>query len=236
LLIQSKLDTALAVVWYGETKIMIGMRTRVLLVDDHPLFREGLAALIRTAPDLEVVGEAGDLEDVRSITARERIEVALVDVLIPTTSGMVVTRELRVRQPMCRILGLSVVEEPHVIAEMLRAGATGFALKTEPAAAIMSAIRDTANGVRYLPASIPEDVIDRELEAGSRSLDADLTKRELEIFDLIIRGYSNSEIGKQLFIARRTVETHRHRIAKKLNARSIVEMQRLAARVVGVRS
>ena len=212
------------------------MRTRVLLVDDHPLFREGLAALIRSAPDLEVVGEAGDLDDVRAIAARERIDVALVDVLIPTTSGMVVTRELRVRQPSCRILGLSVVEEPVVIADMLRAGATGFAQKTEPAGAIMSAIRDTANGVRYLPAGIPEDVIDRELEAGSRSLDADLTKRELEIFDLIIRGYSNSEIGKRLFIARRTVETHRHRIAKKLNARSIVEMQRLAARVVGVRS
>jgi DNA-binding NarL/FixJ family response regulator len=146
---------------------------------------------------------------------------------------MTVTRELHLRQPRCRVLGLSVIEEPSVIAKMLRAGACGFAFKTEPPPQILDAVRATARGARYFPPGVSPEVIDAELEAGSRGVDADLTKREREIFDLIIRGYSNAEIGSRLFIARRTVETHRHRIAKKLNARSLVEMQRLAARSVG---
>jgi DNA-binding NarL/FixJ family response regulator len=213
--------------------MMIGTRSRLLLVDDHPLFREGLAALIKSEPDLVVVGEAGTIDDVDALARTTPFDVALVDVLIPGTSGMTVTRELHLRQPRCRVLGLSVIEEPSVIAKMLRAGACGFAFKTEPPPQILDAVRATARGVRYLPPGVSPEVIDAEIEAGSRGVDADLTKREREIFDLIIRGYSNAEIGSRLFIARRTVETHRHRIAKKLNARSLVEMQRLAARSVG---
>src|SRR5262249_37028580 len=156
------------------------------------------------------------------------VDVALVDVLMPTMSGIHLTRKLAEIQPSCRVMGLSVIEEPCVIAEMLRAGAFSFALKTEPAAQILQAIRNTASGVRYLPRHVSPDGLD-DRAAGPRSLDAHLTKREREILELTIQGYSNTEIGSRLFIARRTVETHRHRIAKKLSTRSIPELQRIAA-------
>jgi DNA-binding NarL/FixJ family response regulator len=204
--------------------------TRVLLVDDHPLFRQGIGALIRTAPDLEVIGEAGNIHDVRELAGRVELDVALVDVWIGSVGGIGITRELHELQPRCNILGLSVVEDPSIIAEMLRAGAIGFALKTEPPDQILAAIRQAASGERYLPQQVSHENIELELVMGSTPLDARLTKREREIFDLVIRGYTNTEIGSLLYIARRTVETHRYRITKKLNARTVFEMQRVAAR------
>ncbi len=207
---------------------MSGEPIRVALVDDHPLFRQGLEALIRTAPDLEVVGEAGNLDEARELAGRVPIDVALVDVWIPS-GGSNIARELHELQPSCRILGLSVAEDPCIIAEMLRAGAIGFALKSDPPARILEAVHLTASGIQYLPERISHEQIELEL-AATGPVDTHLSKREQEIFELVIRGYTNSEIGARLFIARRTVETHRYRITKKLRAHSLVEMQRLAAR------
>jgi DNA-binding NarL/FixJ family response regulator len=119
---------------------------------------------------------------------------------------------------------------------MLRARACGFALKTQPVDEVLEAIRQVIRELRYLPPSVPRDAIDFELgTAGSKPLEL-LTRREREVFELLIRGNSNDEIAARLFIARRTVETHRHRIIKKLSAHSIVQMQRIAARHGGLRT
>jgi DNA-binding NarL/FixJ family response regulator len=211
---------------------MTATTTRVLLVDDHPLFRQGVAALVGTVPELELVGEAGSFEDVHNILSRTQVDVALVDVYLSPVGGIEITRWLRESYRFCRVLGLSVVEEPCIIAEMLRAGAVGFALKTERPDRIIEAVRSTASGIRYLPPTLSIEALELELQlvAGSSALDTHLTRREREIFDLLIQGYNNTEIGSRLFIARRTVETHRHRITKKLNAHSVPELQRLAAR------
>jgi DNA-binding NarL/FixJ family response regulator len=130
------------------------------------------------------------------------------------------------------VLGLSVVDEPSIIAEMLRAGAVGFALKSSSPDQIIEAVRSTASGARVLPPALSTDAIEGELQITpeASALDTHLTRREREIFELLIQGYSNTEIGTRLFIARRTVETHRHRITKKLDAHSVPELQRLAAR------
>jgi two-component system NarL family response regulator len=206
-----------------------------MLVDDHPLFREGLAVAVQVEPDLELVAQAGTIAEVRDITARFELDVAVVDVLMPEVSGIGVTRELRDLAPNCRVLGLSAIDEVSAIAEMLRAGAAGYALKTQPAAEILEAVRITAAGDSYMPPSVARESIDAELTGGGAQPSlAQLTPREREIFELMIRGYSNSDIASRLFISLRTVETHRHRIVKKVCARSIVELQRLAARYGGL--
>lgn len=204
--------------------------TRVLLIDDHPLFREGLAGAIQAEPDFDVVGQAGSMEELRAVAPHIDPDVAIVDLLMPSVSGIGVTRELCELLPRCRVLGLSAVVDAAAIAEMLRAGASGFALKTQPASEILDAVRRTAVGDRYIPSGVSREAVEAELAGGAPPSLAQLTKREREIFELMIRGYTNPEIASRLFISLRTVETHRHRIVKKVCARSIVEMQRLAAR------
>lgn len=211
-----------------------GWKACVVLIDDHPLFRRGLAVALRGEPDLEVVGEAGNAEEARELARNLTIDVAAVDMLMPSVSGIGLTHELRELQPQCRILGLSVVDEPGLIADMLRAGASGYALKTQPVEAIIDALRQVAGGMQYLPPTISRDTIENEANGNGEVPLARLTRREREIFELIIRGYSSAEIAAQLYIALRTVETHRQRITKKLSARSIFELQRIAARYGGL--
>jgi DNA-binding NarL/FixJ family response regulator len=216
---------------------MVGVRkAQVALVDDHPLFRRGLAVVLRGENDLEVIGEASNAAEAIELARRVEIDVAVVDVLMPSISGITLTLELHEIQPRCRVLGLSAIDEPGLIADMLRARACGFALKTQPVDEVIEAIHQVIRELRYLPPSVPRDAIDFELgTAGSKPLEL-LTRREREVFELLIRGNSNDEIAARLFIARRTVETHRHRIIKKLSAHSIVQMQRIAARHGGLRT
>jgi DNA-binding NarL/FixJ family response regulator len=207
---------------------------KVMLIDDHPLARQGLAATLGTARDLEVVAQAGGAAEAIALARGLEIDVAIVDMLLPGTSGISIAHDLHELKPRCYILGLSVIDEPGLIADMLRAGASGYALKTQAVEEIVEAIRQVAGGVRYLPPTVSRDAIEAELALESDLPLGRLTRREREIFELLIRGYSNSEIAGQLFIAQRTVETHRQRIIKKLSARSIFELQRIAARYGGL--
>jgi two-component system uhpT operon response regulator UhpA len=160
----------------------------------------------------------------------ELIDIAVVDVLMPTTSGISLASQLAEVQPHLKILALSVLEEPTIIASMLRAGATGYALKTQPPNEVTDAIRAVLSGVRYIPPRIPRATVMALVDGDGEQPLQRLTRREREIFDLLIRGHSNDEIGCRLFIARRTVETHRQRIMKKLATHSILDMIRVAAR------
>jgi DNA-binding NarL/FixJ family response regulator len=212
---------------------MTAPRIRLLLIDDHPMFRRGLAAVLRGEPELEIVGEASDAETARHSMLSHTIDLAVVDMLMPGTSGITLTQELRELQPHCRVIGLSAVEEPGLIADMLRAGATGFVLKTQPVPDIVDAIRQVGMGARYLPPSIDAVAIDAHTRPSGRTIGR-LTPREREVFELLIRGHSSPSIAERLHIALRTVETHRQRITKKLSTRSIVELQRIAARYGGL--
>lgn len=211
-----------------------GWKAQVVLIDDHPLFRCGLAVALRKQPDLEVVGEAGNADEMRALLRNVEFDVAVVDLLMPAVSGIGITHELREQWPHCQILGLSVIDEPGLIADMLRAGAAGYALKGEPIEAIVEAIRRVAGGMRYLPPTVSRSAIEQELLDGREGPLCQLTPREREIFELVIRGYTNAEIASRLFISLRTVETHRQRITKKLSARSVQQLQRLAARYGGL--
>jgi DNA-binding NarL/FixJ family response regulator len=206
------------------------IKSQLLLVDDHPLFRAGLAITLGGEPDLEVVGEASTGSEAVELVRDMAVDIAVIDVLLPTASGVSLAAELHAIRPSCKILGLSVLDEPAIIATMLRAGASGYALKTQDPAEITSAIRTVLAGSSYLPPLVSSRNVFALVQDKAQPPLERLTPREREVFELLIHGHSNDEIAAQLFIARRTVETHRHRIMKKLAAHSMLEMVRLAAR------
>jgi DNA-binding NarL/FixJ family response regulator len=208
----------------------------VALVDDHPLFRRGLAVALQAEGGFDIAGEAGNAAEALELVGRVSVDVAIVDVLMPTVSGISLATQLHEQRPTCRVLGLSVIDEPGLIADMFRAYACGYALKTQPVPEIIDAIRQVVAGLRYLPPSVSTGAVDAELSSRRDTPLQRLTRREREIFELLIRGNSNDEIATLLFIARRTVETHRQRIMNKLSAHSIVQMQRIAARHGGLDS
>lgn len=207
---------------------------RVVVIDDQPLCRRGLAAAFATETDIDVVGEAGNADDAVSLARATTIDVATVDILMPRRSGISLTSELYEIQPSCRVLGVSVIDEPGLIADMFRARACGYILKSHAVQDIVDAVRLVAGGVRYLPSTVSSDAVDRELHATTHQPFQRLTKREREVFELMIRGCSVDDIATKLFISRRTAETHRHRIMHKLSAHSIAQMQRLSARHGGL--
>jgi DNA-binding NarL/FixJ family response regulator len=209
-------------------------RARVGIVDDHPLFRRGLRAVLAREEHLEVVGEASNADEALGMARHVEMDIALVDILMPATSGITLASELFELQPSCKVLALSLVDEPGIIADMLRARACGYLLKTQPIEDVLEAIRQVLAGVRYLPPNVSSQLIDAELAGTPARPFARLTRREREVFELLIRGQTNAEIATRLFISRRTVETHRQRVMNKLSARSVIQMQRLAARHGGL--
>jgi RNA polymerase sigma factor (sigma-70 family) len=214
---------------------MVGGRpATVALVDDHPLFRQGLAVALRRETDLVVVGEAGDAEEALELARRVALDIAIVDMLLPGTSGIGLSGELFELQPRCKVLILSVIDDPGLIADVLRAHACGYAIKTQDTAEIVDAVRQVLGGLRYLPPMVSRDAIEEELAGSVRQPLERLTKREREVFELLIRGHSNDEIATTLTISRRTVETHRQRVMNKLSAHSVAKMQRIAARHGGL--
>lgn len=201
---------------------------RTALVDDHPLFRLGLRTLLDRDPQITVTADVGSSVQALAVASELPFDVAIIDLLLPVAGGVALTSELRRLQPSCKVLGLSMVDEPMRIAEMLRAGASGFALKSQPLDEIVDAIKVIAKGERYLPASVSRDRVDSLLtDADAWPLER-LTHREREVFELLVAGHSNENIATRLFIARRTVETHRQHITRKLGARSMVDLVRIA--------
>lgn len=206
------------------------LKSQILVVDDHPLFRAGLALAIHSEPDLELTADVGAADDAIEVVRARPIDLAIVDVLMPKSNGVSLATELLDLQPALKILALSVLDEPAMISAMLRAGASGYALKTQPPDEILGALRSVLEGHLYLPPNAPrESILAMAKSSPDRPLER-LTRREREIFNLLIHGNTNEQIGSQLFISRRTVETHRLRIMRKLAAPSLIAMIRVAAR------
>ncbi len=201
---------------------------RVAMIDDHPLFREGLRAVFERDPELIVAIDTGSPREALAHAEREKIDIAVVDLLLPDISGIELIAELRRLQPECLVLALSMLDLPLRIAEALRAGASGYAHKSQAPSEILEALHCVLGQVRYLPPSVPVAQVD-ELLATEWPLDR-LTSREREVFSLLVEGCSNDDIATRLFIARRTVETHRHHVMHKLNARNVVDLVHVAIR------
>jgi len=207
-----------------------------VLVDDHDLFRAGLRALLAGTPDLEVVGEARNAKDAYAVIEATNPQVVVLDVSLGKTDGIAITEELFRRRAGCRILMLTMHAAPDCAVRALQAGALGYSLKDEPADAALTAIRAVAAGEQYLSPRLPIAEIEAQIQlrrsappsAGAPPLDA-LSRREREIFAMVVRGLANRLIAAELCISVKTVETHRAHINKKLGVHSGTELVRLAA-------
>jgi two-component system, NarL family, response regulator NreC len=205
----------------------------VVLVDDHHLFREGLRALLATADDLRVVGEASTGREAFEMVENLKPDVVTVDVTLPDGDGILATREILRRQPNTRVLMLTMHGNHYYVSQALAAGAKGYALKEQRPTEILEALRTVARGETYVAPQLPQDLAlpasgARRANEANSPLDA-LSPRERDIFDLIVRGYTNTSMAETLQLSVKTIETHRAHINKKLRVHSTGELIRLAA-------
>jgi len=207
------------------------MATTIVLADDHQIVRQGLRALLKSVPDLELLGEASDgLETVR-LAERRQPDVLVVDLMMPGLNGMDVARQVAKRSPRTRVVVLSMHSNEAYVVEALRAGAKAYVLKEAGAEELVAAIRAAAQGRRYFSPPISEQAIKEYLsriEETPPDPYETLTARERQVFQLTAEGYSGGAISERLFISPRTVETHRMNLMRKLGVRNQKELIRYA--------
>ncbi len=213
-------------------------RTRLLLVDDQSLFREGLRTLLSIQPDFEVVGEAANGQEALTQAAQLTPHVVLMDLRMPVLDGVAATRQLRAAQPTAHVIMLTTFDDDDYIFDGLRAGALGYLLKDTPSEKLFEAIRAAARGESFLQPSIASKVVAEFTRlagaaAKPRALIEPLSDREIEIVKLLANGASNKEIGSALFITEGTVKNHVTNILGKLGARDRTQAA-LRARELGL--
>jgi DNA-binding NarL/FixJ family response regulator len=202
-------------------------RVQLVLLDDHPLFREGLRAVLDADGSFDVLGEASNAEEALALVEAKQPRVVVADVSLPGTSGIDFARALRRRSPDSVVLVLTMHASPELAAEAFDAGACGYALKAEAPRSIVDAIRTVARGERYLSPTIPRSALEGRTSSND-PLDG-LSPREKEVFRLVVKGYSNDNIARELDISIKTVQTHRAKINHKLGVHSTGELVRFAA-------
>jgi DNA-binding NarL/FixJ family response regulator len=207
--------------------------TTAALIDDHPVFRQGLKLLFDAHGGPRVVGEASDSAEALQVVTATRPDVVVLDLVFPEgESGLSIARQILERNRQQRILFLTMSKEPSRVADAFEAGALGYATKDQSAAELLEAIRAVASGRRYVASTLKLEEVEGQrklLQGRHRLLDA-LTPRERQVFDLTVAGLTASAIGTKLSISTRTVETHRARILAKLGAHSATDLVRIAAR------
>jgi DNA-binding NarL/FixJ family response regulator len=201
-------------------------RTRVLIVDDHPSFRSGLRALIETAPDLEVVGEAASGESAVREAATSQPDVILMDIDMPGLDGIEATRRIVDAQPHVAIVVLTMLEDDDSVFAAVRAGARGYLLKGAQRPEILRAVRAAASGEAIFGPGVARRLVDffaRPAPSADPDAFPELTEREREILELIARGHSNAEITQALVLSPKTVRNHVSNIFSKLQVRDRAE-------------
>jgi DNA-binding NarL/FixJ family response regulator len=209
------------------------LKTRVLLADDHAVVRSGLRAVLDEEADIEVVAEAADGSEAVEKALASNVDLAILDVSMPRLTGLQATSELHRRRPELRVLILSVHDGEQYFFEALRAGASGYVLKTAANRDLVEACRASMRGEAFLyPGAVTaliRDYLERA-RSGDAAPEDPLTPRELEVVKLIAEGYTSDEIAEELVISRKTVDHHRGHILEKLGMRNVAELTRYAIR------
>jgi DNA-binding NarL/FixJ family response regulator len=209
------------------------LKTRVLLADDHAVVRSGLRAVLDGEPDIEVVAEAEDgLEAIEKTLANE-VDLAILDVSMPRLTGLQATAELRRHRREVRVLILSVHDHERYLFEALKAGASGYVLKSSANRDLIGACRAAMRGESFLYPNAVTTLVREYLEQARRGEAAPedpLTPRELQVVKLIAVGHSSDQIAEELVISRKTVDHHRANILGKLGMRNVADLTRYAIR------
>lgn len=209
----------------------------LLIVDDHPLFREGLKTIIAGDPNFEVVGEAGNGREAMQMTGEKKPDLVLLDIALPDQTGIDMTGEIKRISPKTMVMIVSMHSKVDYIVKAFQAGATGYVVKDSAAERLLQGIDAVLKGEYFLDSSVSHKVVQRlmefpkeEAKITDRGYDA-LTSREQEVMVLLAEGRSAREIAEKLFISPRTVENHRTSIMRKLDLHSNHELIRYAAKL-----
>ena len=192
--------------------------TRVLIVDDHPVFRDGLAGLLATLDDIEITGSVGTADDALDAVRHSLPDVVLMDLNLPGASGVAATRQVLELAPSTAVLVITMVDDDDSVLAALRAGARGYVLKGASAEEISAAIRTVATGGAVFGAAIATRLAAQTAPRNTTPLGPGLTPRETEILALLADGLSNKQIARTLDLSLKTVQNHVSRILDKLQA------------------
>jgi DNA-binding NarL/FixJ family response regulator len=210
----------------------IPLVTRILIADDHSIVRSGLKKVLDAKPDMAVVAEAEDGAEAVDRALKEDVHLVILDVSMPRKTGIQAAAELHKRKPELRVLMLSMHDSEQFLFEALKAGASGYVLKSGADTDIVDAVRAAMRGDSYLYPSAVTTLVRDYVERGGRGEEQFdvLTPRELEVLKLIAEAYTNKQIADALYISVKTVERHRQNILDKLGMRDRVELTRYAIR------
>ncbi|MCF8143339.1 MAG: response regulator transcription factor [Deltaproteobacteria bacterium] len=212
-------------------------KTSILIIDDHPLFREGLKAIIGRDARFEVRGEAGTAQEGLRIAKKLRPDLVLLDISLPDQNGIQLTRDIRSLLPDTRVLIVSMHAKIDYIAEAFQAGATGYVVKESAAERLLKGIEYVLRGDYFLDSSVSQQVVKKLMASPARDeriSDAGygtLSPREQEVMRFLAEGLSRTAIAEKLFISPKTVENHRTNIMNKLGLHSTMDLIRYSAKL-----
>ena len=206
-------------------------KIRVLLADDHKIFRDGVRSILANEKDIEVVGEAANGQAVLELIEQLEVDVQVLDIDIGKPNGIEITEMISNNHPETKVLILSMMGLHDFVIQALENGAIGYLLKNTGKDEVLTAIRSVSKGDSYFSREVSEIIIEQLNKPASsrkRSVDIPISPREIEVLKLIAQEFSNSEIAEKLFISIRTVDTHRRNLLEKLGAKNTAGLVRFA--------
>lgn len=207
---------------------------KILIADDHRMFRDGVIAILEKENDIEIVGEAGNAQEVFDLLSKNQIDIILMDVSLGNSNGIEITKTLRPKYDDIKIIFISMHSESNYVMSALELGAAGYLLKDAGKMEMLAAIRAVANGGTYYGKKVSQILMEhlqrKNFKTHKEEEKVTLTRRELEVLKLLASEFSNQEIAEKLFISSRTVDTHRRNLLEKLKLKNNAGLVRYALR------